>query len=219
MLSLTKFKEWLFPTPPPMNYTSWAEYNDFCNNYTKFCTLQDNKLKDCFALNLSNNTKLNEKVIGGLSWVDYFIGLTFVVAQRSKDSQTKHGCIITDSKNHIIGCGYNSFPHGMEDDTLPNTRPEKYHWMLHAEENAISNTLISTQTLDNVTAFISGQPCQHCSYLLWQNNIKKWYIAKRQGTKLEDSDTRARFDKFVEQTGVDITYVDVDLSWIKAIEV
>ena len=92
MLSLTKFKEWLFPTPPPMNYTSWAEYNDFCNNYTKFCTLQDNKLKDCFALNLSNNTKLNEKVIGGLSWVDYFIGLTFVVAQRSKDSQTKHGC-------------------------------------------------------------------------------------------------------------------------------
>ena len=59
------------------------------------------------------------------------------MAQRSHDAQTQHGCVITDANHRIVGVGYNGFPRGLDDSSLPTTRPEKYHWMIHAEINAL----------------------------------------------------------------------------------
>ena len=146
------------------------------------------------------------------SWNDYFLGLAKVVSQRSHDIQTQHGCVITDSKNRILGLGYNGFPHGLDDSFLPKTRPEKYPWMIHAERNALSNCVVRP---DNGIAYVTGQSCNDCIMALWQEGITKVIMSKDHGTHLFDDDAKKRFDTFVSMSGIEIIYMEPNLSWVK----
>lgn len=148
------------------------------------------------------------------NWTDYFLGLAKVVAQRSHDIHTQHGCIITDKQNRILGVGYNGFPKGMDDNTLPTSRPDKYHWMIHAERNALSNCVIRP---DNGIAYVTGQCCNDCVMSLWQEGIRTIIMAKNHGTHLFDNEAQKRFDQFVHQTGIMIIKVNPNLSWMKDI--
>ena len=44
-------------------------------------------------------------------WNNYFLGIAKVVAQRSHDQHTKHGCVITDAEHRILGVG--KYPAGV----------------------------------------------------------------------------------------------------------
>lgn len=145
-------------------------------------------------------------------WTDYFLGLAIAVSQRSHDIHTQHGCIITDKQHRILGVGYNGFPKGMDDSYLPTSRPEKYHWMIHAERNALSNCVIRP---DNGTAYVTGQCCNDCIMALWQEGITEVFMIDTHGTKLFDIESQKRFDLFVEQTGLKIVKYTPNLSWIK----
>lgn len=146
------------------------------------------------------------------SWTDYFLGLAKVVSQRSHDSQTQHGCVITDRQNRILGVGYNGFPKGLDDKLLPNTRPHKYPWMIHSERNALSNCIVRP---DNGIAYVTGQCCNDCIMALWQEGISKVVMCKSHGTHLFDKDAQKRFDLFIKMSGLETQYVDPDLSWLK----
>jgi dCMP deaminase len=146
------------------------------------------------------------------NWTDYFLGLAKVVSQRSHDIQTQHGCIITDTNNRILGLGYNGFPRGLEDDSLPKVRPEKYPWMIHAERNALSNCNIRPE--DGI-AYVTGQCCNDCIMALWQEGIKKVVMTRHHGTHLFDNNAQQIFDTFVNFSKIQIEYVDPDLSWLK----
>ena len=54
-----------------------------------------------------------------LGWDQYFMSLSLLSAQRSKDPNVQTGACIVDSKNRIVGIGYNGFPRGCSDDYLP----------------------------------------------------------------------------------------------------
>lgn len=147
------------------------------------------------------------------SWIDYFLGLATVVSQRSHDIQTQHGCVITDSHNRILGVGYNGFPRGLKNDNdLPNTRPDKYPWMIHAERNALSNCIVRP---DNGIAYVTGQCCNDCIMALWQEGVSTVVMSKNHGTHLFDQDAQDRFNKFVQMSGINIMYVEPNLSWLK----
>lgn len=145
------------------------------------------------------------------TWTQYFLGLAKVVSLRSHDIQTQHGCVITDVNNRILGVGYNGFPKGLDDSQLPNTRPLKYPWMIHAERNALSNCVIRP---DNGIAYVTGQCCNDCIMALWQEGIKKVYMQNSHGTHLFDEQSQERFDLFVKMSGLQINYIDVNLDWI-----
>ena len=108
-----------------------------------------------------------------IGWDEYFLQIAHVGACRSPDQQTKVGCIIVNSKNHILGFGYNGFPSKTDSDGLPTVRPHKYPYMIHAEQNAISNMVLKE---DNLTAYVTASPCLVCSKLLWQNGIRRIVI-------------------------------------------
>ena len=146
------------------------------------------------------------------NWQNYFLGLAKMISCRSHDMHTQHGCVITDNQNRILGVGYNGFPKGMDDSSLPKTRPEKYHWMIHAERNALSNCVIRP---DNGIAYVTGQSCNDCIMSLWQEGITKVIMANHHGTKLFDDDEKTKFDLFVKQTGIEIIRYAADYSWIK----
>lgn len=146
------------------------------------------------------------------NWTDYFLGLAKVVSQRSHDAQTQHGCVITDQNNRILGLGYNGFPRGLDDKLLPNTRPEKYPWMIHAERNALSNCIIRP---DNGIAYVTGQCCNDCAMALWQEGVTTIFMSNNHGTHLFDEASRQRFDTFIKMSGIKIKYVEPNLSWLK----
>ena len=150
------------------------------------------------------------------SWTDYFLGLAKVVAQRSHDIQTKHGCVITDPNHRIISLGYNGFPRNLADNLLPNTRPDKYPWMIHAERNALSNCIIRPE---NGIAYVTGQCCNDCIMALWQEGIKKVFMIEDHGTHLFDKNQQKIFNKFVSLSKMDIQYVKPDLSWLQQLMV
>lgn len=145
------------------------------------------------------------------SWTQYFSGLALVASQRSHDIQTQHGCVITDSSNRILGIGYNGFPRNLNDELLPKVRPEKYPWMIHAERNALSNCTIRPE---NGIAYVTGQCCNDCIMALHQEGVKKVVMINNHGTHLFDDTQKEIFNTFVKMSGIEIEYVDPDLSWI-----
>jgi dCMP deaminase len=147
-------------------------------------------------------------------WIQYFLGIAKVVSLRSHDIHTQHGCVITDSHHRIIGVGYNGYPRGLDDNSLPKTRPDKYNWMIHAEKNALSNCVIRP---DNGVAYVTGQCCNNCIMALHQEGIKKVYMGNNHGTHLFDETQQAIFDTFIKMSGIEIHKVDTDFSWIKGV--
>jgi dCMP deaminase len=145
------------------------------------------------------------------TWTNYFLGLAKVASQRSHDIHTQHGCVITDQNNRILGVGYNGFPKGLDDSLLPLDRPEKYSWMIHAEQNALSNCVVRP---DNGIAYVTGQCCNDCIMSLWQEGITKVIMSNDHGTKLFDDKEQEIFDKFVKLSGIEIIKIESDLSWL-----
>lgn len=156
---------------------------------------------------MAYNTVMNRP-----NWTDYFLGLAKVVSQRSHDIQTQHGCVITDANHRILGLGYNGFPRGLPDNVLPNTRPEKYPWMIHAERNALSNCTIRPE--DGI-AYVTGQCCNDCIMALWQEGVRTVIMTKNHGTHLFNQEQQQIFDTFVNLSKIKIEYIEPDLSWLR----
>jgi dCMP deaminase len=99
---------------------------------------------------------------GRPDWDTYFITMCFLVSQRSIDPHTKHGCIVVDKEHGVLSTGYNGPPRGSDDKAIPLTRPEKYPYLIHAEENAILNAARNGISLKGSIFYITGRPCDNC---------------------------------------------------------
>lgn len=151
-------------------------------------------------------------------WDNYFLSLAFVVSARSRDQETKHGTIIVDRNNLILGTGYNSFIKGMNDASLPKIRPNKYPYMIHSELNAILNCKVLPREVNGGgKAYVTGRCCNHCLQSLIQSGVNEINMANRRGTMLEDEKTLEIFNKIVEDSGIKVKVLDYDLKWIKQI--
>jgi dCMP deaminase len=111
-----------------------------------------------------------------LSWDELFILQAALIAQKSKDQSTKVGCIIVNEENVVLSMGFNGFPRGIdEDDSARWQRPEKYHWIEHAERNAIFNAARVGVSLNGAKAYLNWEPkpCADCTRALIQAGIKE----------------------------------------------
>lgn len=99
-------------------------------------------------------------VYGRPDWDSFYISLCFLIARRSIDPHTKHGCVIVDKNNRILSTGYNGPPPGIDDSKLDLTRPGKYKLLEHSESNAILNA--KGCNLEGSTFYITGTPCSGC---------------------------------------------------------
>ena len=145
------------------------------------------------------------------SWRDYFLSIAVLASLRSSDSQTKHGCVITDKKNRILGIGYNSFPSNMPDELLPNIRPHKYKWMVHAERNALANCTIRP---DEGVAYVTGRPCIDCVKSLYQEGVRDLVCVDGHGTHLEDDEDECILEIMETYGGLKIEWVKTDFKKI-----
>jgi len=137
-----------------------------------------------------------------ISWDEYFMGIALLSGMRSKDPNTQVGACIVDKDNKIVGIGYNGFPIGCSDDSLPweresdNYNDTKYPYVVHAEANAILN---STKDLHGSRIYVGLFPCNECAKLIIQSGIKEIVFL---ADKYKDTDSVKASRRMFELSGV-----------------
>jgi dCMP deaminase len=100
-----------------------------------------------------------------------------VIAAQSHDSETKVAALLINPATFAVSAdGYNGFVRGANDVTLPNTRPEKYPYMVHAEANLLCNAVRNGVKTDGNVIYTSISPCTQCLRLMWQAGISEFYF-------------------------------------------
>lgn len=140
-------------------------------------------------------------------WVRDFLDLAGWWAERkSKDPSSRVGCVIVAEDGTTLSSGYNGLPRGVAD--LPERiekRPEKYLWMAHAEENAISNAARHGARLAGATAYVTHAPCARCAGMMVNAGLTRVYIGAGV-TKLPQEEGEVAIRKLLEG-GVVVEFV------------
>ncbi len=104
--------------------------------------------------------------------LESYIRISESVSIDSHDAETKVGYVLVHGKTGaIIATGFNGFIRGAKDGSLPNTRPNKYPYMIHAEENLIANAVRHGISTDGCVMVGTLSPCIKCLRLLYQSGI------------------------------------------------
>lgn len=116
-------------------------------------------------------------------WDDYFMEITHVVAKRSTCLRRHVGCIMV-SDRRILSTGYNGAPKNLkhcgelggclrEQLNIPSGQRQEICRAAHAEQNAIIQAAVHGVKLENVTCYVTTQPCVTCAKLLINANVKR----------------------------------------------
>lgn len=122
-----------------------------------------------------SNDETQAVLDGLLSWEEYFMGVAVLSARRSKDPRTKVGTCIVNEQRRIVAIGYNGMPNHCSDEEFPwgdkadNELDTKYLYVVHAELNAILN---SVDDLTGCTLYTALFPCNECCKAIIQSGIK-----------------------------------------------
>jgi dCMP deaminase len=105
----------------------------------------------------------------------YFMDIAIQVSKRSHDAQTQVGCVLVSNKSdQILGTGYNGFVAGVDDNIIPNLRPEKYDYIIHSEMNLLTSLARNGGSgTDNTTLYCTLSPCSRCMRHLYQAGITR----------------------------------------------
>ena len=107
----------------------------------------------------------------------YFLQIADTVAQRSTCPRRQVGCILVDSKNHIVSTGYNGVPSGFP-HCIENPCPGAHYppgegldlcEAIHAEVNAF----LQLRSDDELTAYMTILPCFTCGKMFANSKVKK----------------------------------------------
>lgn len=102
------------------------------------------------------------------------------VSELSHDDETKVGAILVSNKTgNLLMEGFNGFIRGADDGALPRTRPDKYQYMVHAEENLVASCTRHRVSLEDCIVFCTLSPCIKCCRLLWQAGITNVIIKEK----------------------------------------
>ena len=117
-----------------------------------------------------------------LSWDDYFMEITRLVARRSTCLRRHVGSIIVRDKR-ILATGYNGAPKGLahcletgclrEKMGVPSGRMQELCRGLHAEQNAIIQAALFGVSIENSIIYSVTQPCVVCAKMIINAGIKR----------------------------------------------
>ncbi len=122
------------------------------------------------------------------NWDEYFLDLAEQVSVRSPDPHTRHGCVLVDTGNRVLSTGYNGPVSGLPNGMVPATRPEKYDWFIHAEDNAVA---FARCDLRGSTAYVTGTPCSSCLRRLLQVGVRRIVQGMRGSACISDNEVKA----------------------------
>jgi dCMP deaminase len=117
------------------------------------------------------------KVESTLNWDEYFMLQAMTASFKSKDPNTKVGCVFVDENNHQLSMGYNGQIAGINEQLTPwgNNREvpldqQKYAYVVHSEANAI---LHAKTNLENSRCYVTLFPCHECAKMIATLKVKE----------------------------------------------
>lgn len=127
--------------------------------------------------------QINAKsLINRPDWDEYFMDITFLVAQRSTCLRRQIGALIVREKR-VLATGYNGAPSGLrhcldtgclrEKAGIPSGERHELCRGLHAEQNAIIQAALHGVTIKDAILYCSHFPCSLCTKMLINSGIKK----------------------------------------------
>lgn len=100
-----------------------------------------------------------------------------VVSEDSPDAETQVGAVLVHGDTGaVLASGFNGFIRGADDDNLPNTRPEKYPYMVHAETNLVYNCARHGVSTEGCFVVCTLSPCVNCLRAVYQCGITEVYF-------------------------------------------
>jgi dCMP deaminase len=175
-------------------------------------TLPINVLKD-----ILEQQKMKAKQLLPIpSWDETFMHEVYWWARRSKDPRTKIGAVLVlPGDKDPISHGYNGFARAVEDDVEPRwERPEKYEWVVHAEENSVLNCSWKGQSSKGSIMYTQGIPCTRCADAVVQGGIievvvhKQWQEYEKKFGWDKWIDSAKRTEKKFAEAGIKVRVFD-----------
>ena len=151
------------------------------------------------------------------TWDQLYITMCYLVSMRSKDTHTHVGSVIVDSDNVLVSTGYNSFPRGINADIqgkrLSRENGEKYHWMEHAERNAIYNAARRGTILKGCKLYIPWLSCTDCARAIIQCGIHE-VIVHKNGQDFYDENTNGKWKESYLKTMEMFAEAGIEIRWV-----
>tara|TARA_B110000908_G_C10238273_1_gene444636 strand:+ start:1199 stop:1657 length:459 start_codon:yes stop_codon:yes gene_type:complete len=104
-----------------------------------------------------------------LSWDEYFISLTLLLATRSPSTRLQVGSVIVKN-NRIISSGYNGFPSSTPHTSIMKNGHEIN--TIHSEINTICDAAKRGVSIEGATIYINFFPCIYCTKSIIASGIK-----------------------------------------------
>lgn len=112
-----------------------------------------------------------------LNWDEYFMLQAMMASFKSKDPNTKVGCVFVDDNNHQLSMGYNGQIAGIDESKIPwgNIKSvpldqQKYAYVVHSEANAI---LHAKADLSDSRCYVTLFPCHECAKMIATMKVKE----------------------------------------------
>lgn len=147
---------------------------------------------------------------------EFYLGMAFWAASRSKDPKTQVGAFIVSAENEPLGWGYNGPPRNIKDTDISWGRPEKYDYIDHAEENAIE---YARGELKGATIYVTARPCKTCMKAIVRKRIARVvYFSPKvddPNSLLADKELAAKTDEIARLGGVRLEEYRGNLNWMR----
>ncbi len=138
-------------------------------------------------------------VTSALNWDEYFMLQAVVASFKSKDPNTKVGCVFVDTQNHQVSMGYNGQIAGIDEKNLPwgNFKEvpldqQKYAYVVHSEANAI---LHAKGQLQGARCYVTLFPCHECAKMLATVRVSEIvYLSDKYVGTVENTIAKKIFD-------------------------
>jgi len=138
-------------------------------------------------------------VKSSLNWDEYFMLQAMMASFKSKDPNTKVGCVFVDDNNHQLSMGYNGQIAGIDESQIPwgndksvSLDQQKYAYVVHSEANAILHAKVS---LENARCYVTLFPCHECAKMMATVKVKEIiYLSDKYAGTVENLISKKIFD-------------------------
>lgn len=101
-----------------------------------------------------------------------YMNMARSMAKLSPDKETQVGAVMLSSEERVIASSFNGYLRGAIDSALPNTRPDKYQYMQHAERNMLYNCAYEGIRTKGTTIVCTLSPCVDCLRACFQSGVE-----------------------------------------------
>lgn len=139
------------------------------------------------------------------TWVQHFMEVAKLTAEKSSDTSTKVGAVFTDFENTQLTSGYNGLPRGVQYIPERLERPLKYKYFEHAERNAIYNAVRKGIALLGSRLYVTAFPCTDCARAIIQSGATQIFYEQNPELEARWKEDMLEAKAMLLEAGVEIT--------------